>query len=376
MRKILQICFITGIMLMMFVPFLLAHREENRISEDENRYYANFPHVWEDEKLNKGYIPEFEEWLNDNARFRTIFREIRVGILYRIFGVLDLEDVRIGRDGELYGASSEAIDLVQGRNLLSQEELKEYEHLLYKLQQWLENQSVGFYYMTCMDKVTMRRNYYPSEVLQYDTETVGKQVEEYIDKKGRVHNVPIYDTLEKEIFNNIFYQCIDWQHWNDAGMYLGYCNLMKIIQQDYPEISYLSEEDYEIKMISAYRNVYGFEYPVEEKHPLWLIKDENAEKRDIEIYDELYYKEHTHYYENEQGKHRALIINDSFIRMSMKNSLAECFEETLSIDLGNLNKLEWLIEVYRPDIVILECFEGNIDIVLSMLRELDGNKGE
>lgn len=356
---------------MMFVPFLLAHREENRVAEYENRYFENVPKLWEEEGLNKEYTKDFEAWLNDNVRFRTIFREIRAGLLYRVFGVLDLEDVRIGTNQELYGASKDAVDLIQGRNLFSMEELQEYETRLFDLQQWLENQSIGFYYMTCMDKVTMMEKYYPDEVVKYDTEHLGKQVETYIENQGRVHNVPIYDVLKEEAYNNIFYKNIDWHHWNDAGMYLGYRNLMERIQQDYAEISYLQTEDYKVKEVYEQRDIYGFKYPFEEINPLWQIKEENAIKKDIDIYNELYYKEHTHYYENEKGKKRVLVINDSFIRMSMKNSLAESFKETLSIDLGNLSKIEWLVEVYQPDIVILECFEGNIGNVFAMLKQID-----
>ena len=370
MKKKLQICFVICILMMLFVPFLLAHRERDRIAEHENRYYANFPFLWEGEELNEDYIEEFEEWLNDNVRFRTIFREIRVGILYNVFGVLDLEDVRIGKDQELYGASDVAIDLVQGRSLLSNEKLEEYENRLYNLQQWLESQSIGFYYMTCMDKVTMRKEYYPAEVVEYDTISVGKQVEDYIVKEGRVHSTSIYDTLKKEVNNNIFYQYKDWHHWNDAGMYLGYSNLMERIQQDYPEVLFLAKADYKIKYVETKRDVYGFKYPFVEMEPVWQIKDKKASSTDIDIYDKLYYKEHTHYYVNKNGKKRVLVINDSFIRMSMKSSLAECFEETLSIDLGNLEKIEWLVEVYQPDIVILESYEGNINHVLSMLRRI------
>ena len=61
MRKKLQICFFICILMMLFVPFLLAHRERDRIAEHENRYYANFPFLWEGEELNEDYIEELAE---------------------------------------------------------------------------------------------------------------------------------------------------------------------------------------------------------------------------------------------------------------------------------------------------------------------------
>ena len=370
MKKLIQRAFVVSVLVIMATPFLLAHREYNRVAEDENRYYANFPDLEKDGKWNSEYIEEFEEWINDNARFRSVFRKIKTGMLYHVFDVLDWEGVGIGTNQELFGMSSSAIDLVQGRNLLSKAQLEEYEYLLYELQQWLYTESVDFYYMTCIDKVTIMKEFYPKEIVQYDTEHVGGQIEGYIEKKARVNNIELQEVLKSEIENNIYYKYYDWQHWNDAGMYLGYQELMKEIQKEHPEISYLQLEDYTIKKDIVRKEMYGLQYPFDEEYIRYYIKEKNAEEKETELYEQLDFKEHTHYYENEKGQKRALIINDSFIRMDMKDSLAESFKETLSVDLENLRNIKWLVKVYEPDIIILECVEGNISSVLEMLKEI------
>lgn len=372
MQNILKRMYVVVFVAVLFVPFLLAHREENRVAESENRYYANVPKFLDEEgKFNQNYIEDFEEWINDNARFRSLFREIKVSVLYNLFGYLDLENVGIGTNGDLYANAAGDVDTVQGRNLLSNEELEAYESALYKLQKRLSDGGIDFFYMQCYDKITVLSEFYPQGAVQYQTNYIGEHTEKYIEEKGRINNVPLYEMLKecaKE--NNIYYRYEDWCHWNDAGMYLGYEKLMKEICERYPQIKYLKLEDYNIEYRYDYRDVYGFQYPLEEKAPVYGIKQKNAKEAETVLKDKMNIKSHTHYYVNPKGQKRVLSINDSFIRMGMKNHLAESFQEYLSVDLSNLSNLEWILDEYQPDIVLLECLETNIPKVQDMLAEL------
>lgn len=372
MQNILKKIYVVAFIAVLFAPFLLAHREENRIAESENRYYANVPKIFNEEgKINQNYIQDFEEWINDNARFRTLFREIKVSLLYNLFGCLDLENVGIGTNGDLYANAMSNVDTVQGRNLLSNEALESYEVALYKLQKRLTDSGIDFFYMQCYDKITVLNEYYPQGAVQYQTKFIGEHTEDYIEEKGRINIVPLYDMLKKSAKeDNIYYRYIDWCHWNDAGMYLGYEKLMKEICKEYPQLTYLKINDYDIIYKNTYRDVYGFQYPLEERMPLYNIKEKNAKEVETALYDKLSVKEHTHYFVNSKGQKRVLSINDSFIRMGMKNHLAESFSEYLSVDLSNLSKLEWILEEYQPDIVLLECLETNIPTVRYMLAGL------
>lgn len=372
MQKILSKIYVLIFILVTFVPFLFAHREENRIAENENRYYANVPKVIEEGQINKNYTKDFDNWINDNARFRSLFREIKVTVLYYLFGYLDMENVGVGTNGDFFSTASNDIETVQGRNLMNTEKLEEYEGKLYSLQQWLGNKSVDFYYMQCYDKMTMMDNYYPIGVVQYDTRHIGEHTEEYIHQKNRVNIVLQYDYLKAELEKKeLYYKYHDCSHWNDEGTYIGYKELMKKIQQNYPEIDYLELEDYEIGYRTAIKDIYGFDYPYEETIRSYRIKDINAQEMKCDMFEKLNVKEHTHYFNNTKGKKRILVINDSFIRIKMKNFLAESFEECLSIDLTNLSNIEWIVEEYQPDIVLLECVETNIPRVEKMLETLE-----
>lgn len=373
MEKVLKKIYVIAFMTVLFVPFLLAHREENRISESENRYYANVPKVFdEDGKFNQDYIQDFEEWINDNVRFRSLFRELKVTALYHLFGFLDMEEVRVGTNGELYRSTMNDVETMQGRDLLSDSGLELYEANLYHLQNWLAEKNIGFYYMHGYNKMTVLDQYYPAGMIHYDTPYIGEHTENYLVEKDRVHVVPLYQLLNSTAqTENIYYKYYDEVHWNTDGMYLGYEKLMKTIQEKYPDIDYLTKEDYRIEYRKEYRDVYGFLYPLAEEVPGYWIKEAHAKETENEMYDRFSVKSHTHYFQNTNAARKILMINDSFVRMKMKEHLAESFGESLSVDLTNLENIEWIVEEYQPDIVLLETVETSIPLVFHMLNELE-----
>ena len=91
------------------------------------------------------------------------------------------------------------------------------------------------------------------------------------------------------------------------------------------------------------------------------------------IWDYLVYKEHTHYYENNQidSDLNILLVGDSFIRMFLKDDIAEGFSETLSIDWMNLPILDKIVQDFQPDIVVLESTESTLGTVMEYLDRME-----
>lgn len=373
MLRVLKKLYVAVFILVLFIPFLLAHREENRVAEGENRYYANVPRFFEEDgRINLEYIQDFEAWINDNARFRSLFREIKVTALYKVFNYLDLEDARVGTNLELYGSNENEINTMQGRNLLSDQDLNTYEKNLYQLQTWLQSQNIDFYYMQCYHKITVLDESYPKGLVRYNTEYIGENTEKYIAGKNRVNIVPLHEIMKTTAKNqNIYFRYTDWCHWNDAGMYLGYERLMQEIAKKHPTVEGLTMDDYNFKPVSMYRDVYGFLYPLEENYEIYEIKEKHAEKKETALNDRLYTKSWTNYFVNPEKEKKVLVINDSFVDMGMKYHIAECFNECMTMELTNLLNIGWLVEEYKPDIVVLECVETNITRVQEMLEELE-----
>lgn len=373
MLRVLKKIYVTVFIFCIFFPFLFAHREENRVAEGENRYYANVPQIFnEDGSVNSEYVRDFEAWINDNARFRSLFRETKVTTLYKLFNYLDLENARVGTNLELYDTGETALETMQGRNLLNDSELKQYEDNIYGLQKWLERKNIDFYYMQCYHKITVLDEGYPKGLVRYDTQYIGENTEKYIEQKNRVNIVPLHESIETIAEKqNIFFRYTDWCHWNDAGMYIGYKALMEKIVERYPAFEYLTMKDYSIRTLKDYRDVYGFRYPLEETFEEYVIKEKDATEETTTFNDRLYTKSWTYHSINPTKEKKVLVIGDSFVNMNMKYHLAECFNECMTMELTNLLNIDWIIEEYKPDIVVLECLETNIPRVVGMLNELE-----
>ena len=88
MKKVSNMLLIGIFMLIITVPYLFAHRDfEERVSDTENRMLAAYPRILDEntKKINLNYIKEFESWLSDNLRGRTVLVEMNAGIQYQLF---------------------------------------------------------------------------------------------------------------------------------------------------------------------------------------------------------------------------------------------------------------------------------------------------
>ena len=63
-------------------------------------------------------------------------------------------------------------------------------------------------------------------------------------------------------------------------------------------------------------------------------------------------------------------MGDSFIRQFLKGDIAESFHETLSIDWINLEILDQVLEIYEPDILVLESAEFCLDNTIPLVAEM------
>lgn len=370
-NKIWTYSFVIVVWGICFLPFLLAHRERDRVSDDENRYYANFPAIWVENSWNKNFSVEFDNWISDNAKFRTLYKSFLMNMEYNFFRHLEMDGVKIAENNDIFDTTKERVDLFQGRDLFGEDELSLFGQNLHDLQEKIESQGMAFYYLQCHDKATMEAIHYPKGAIQYNTVHKGEQVEQYLLEHGKINVIPVFDVLkEANTKRPMYYQYVDFVHWNDEGAYLGYRAIIEKMKSRFPSLRELEESDYKIEVSNISRNYSGLEYPYQETWNGMMVGAARAEETEIMFNDSLYYKEHTHYFQNSQKDIRLLMINDSFGRMFLKNSLAESFGELLTVDLSNLQQIDWIIEQYKPDVVLLECVEINLDNVFSMIEKM------
>ena len=196
MRNIYNMVFIVIFLMILWVPFLLAHREDCRISDMENRMLASVPHIMkENGGINFSYSADFDAWINDNVRFRTILMELNSTLQYRLFGRIAKESLREGKEGHLYYVDEDKVREYQHVNLLSEEELTAYITSMQKLNDYLKERGIAFYYMQCYDKDSIYPEYYVKGVKQFGDMSRANQIVDALKRNTDVSVIPIYKEL-------------------------------------------------------------------------------------------------------------------------------------------------------------------------------------
>lgn len=379
MKRKINIVFIVVFMMIISLPYVFAHRgKEERISYSENRRLAEYPSlVSESGALNQNFLKDWENWLNDNFRGRSIMVEVNAALQYRLFDRIAKSDAIQGEKPWIFVKEEEAIKEFQHLNLLSEEELNRYAENMQAISDYLADRGIAFYYFQCYDKEEIYPEKYVKGVNQIGPISQAEQIVYGLQEKTDVQQILVRDILLEHKEEAIYYQFADLVHWNERGAYYAYQVMMKTLQKDFADIRVLQEADYDVVDEEQNANdMYEFKYPYTEMVPIYSVKDPQAveiTELTAEKWSFLRVQEYTHDYTNQDCSNdlRVLLLGDSFIRMFMKDDIAESFHDTLSIDWMNLLILDEVVEAYQPDIVIFESAQGALKTTVDLVNQVD-----
>lgn len=377
MKRRITVIFIAIFILCISLPYLLAHRDrEGRSSSMENRMLAAYPSVWAEGGPGPAYLSRFEAWLDDNLRGRTVLVEANSTLQYQLFGRVVKSDILQGRNHWLFVKDQDMIREYQRLNLLPEDRLELYAEKMQKISDYLERRGIAFYYFQCYSKEEIYPEQYAAGVNRVGSAGRADQVVETLQEKTDVKQILTKDMLLERADELIYFQYVDSLHWNEKGSYYGYQTLMEEIGKDFGQIRSLQETDYLITEEESSVELYGFEYPYSELCPVYKVRDPQAKEiteQTQERWEFLHYREHTHDYVNEgcENDLRILLVGDSFVRMFLKDDIAEGFRETLSIDWLNIPILDQVVEEYQPDIVVLESAQSALKDTVELVIQTE-----
>lgn len=366
----INIIFIVIFVSAITLPYIFAHRDtEVRVSDEENRELAAYPVLYDKENgWNTSYIENFDEWINDNLRGRTEIVKINSTLQYKLFHRILRDNLVAGKNDWLFNKSDDLVTEYQHVNLLTDDQVGEFTSNMQAFSDYLGGRGISFYYMQCYEKESIYPNEYLQGVKQLGNISRTDQVVDGLKTKTDINVIDCkIDLLNHAKTEQVYYKYAD-NHWNDYGAFIGYQDLMKRIQIDYPRIKVLDKNDYNIENIEQSVSLYGYQYPYSDISPEYRIKNPGA----VEITDtakknwaDLHVQDFIHEYANNSSGNslRILLVGDSYIRQFLKDDVAESFSNTLSIDWSNLDNLDSVIDRFRPDIVVLENTEmmtGNV----------------
>ena len=362
-NKLISKMYIAGFLIMLVVPLLLINRDDDAISEKENRPLAHFPHVHRDGGFNLKLSNEIENYVNDRIGLRNELILLNGKLQYNVFGRMENPDrYRLGPDGEFNIIEADMIETYQHKNLYTDDELNEITDSYQKIDEYLENMGCEFYLVDCYDKQTVYPEYFPDSVIQYGEISKTQQVIQALKNETDVNVVdllPIYNELKGEY--EIYGKYGDPVHWTPRGAFIGYQQILKCINENNDgAYKVRTEEDYDITITDQGMVFYG---GVSHSNMSESFERKNLDATFVEnCYDKYPAFEGTFIkdFTNKKAGNgtRVMIFGNSFVRFYILEDLAESFGETLFVlDTSEYNNFKERIDCYKPDIVIYQLAE-------------------
>lgn len=361
------------------IPLILINTKQDRVSVAENRILASFPSLrGPDQKLNKHFITDFESWFNDNLGFRDQFTMLNTKMQYNLFGKITKTDTMMGNDHWLYYITPDIIKDYQHLNIPSNEELAHMGDKFLNISNYLKSKNIPSIFMMVPDKKTIYPENYPDTILQVGAKSRTDVLIDYMNEHTDVN----FFTPEKALKlakkdATVYSPRVDNAHWNSYGAFVGYQELMKRVKQYYPNVKVLQWDDFDITRQEQTVSIYNaLEFSEQGYLFNWKTPSTAIQVNGLLDNFNLVYPEYSYTYVNsDQTLPKALVIGDSYFYGHLIPFLADSFSEFTFIHTENIDRLEKIVNVINPDIVIYEnaerMFNHDMQMIDNSLERFD-----
>ena len=313
-----------------------------------------------------GGFTDLSTSLPGRAPLITLFTRIRIKLGDRVIngGV-------IGKDGWM-----EYADLDDYQNSLNQPEdnAKKIQEKLKTLYNALQAQNIMLVLVVAPNKATIYPDKLPDELHKIEAKSQLDLIIETLQQQGPQVLIDLRPALDKARQRNIIYYKTD-THWNSYGAYAAYAEIMKKISQTYPALAPKKMNQFQINITGT--NVLDIARVISAtyiKEPSLTIRPIKNNLRWV-IYNTSDPSPISISYSTSDNSNmpRLLMYVDSF-GVRLKPLISPHFSQatfnntqTLSPDALSFKQ----IEVTKPDIVIIEIVERNLNQLAGLLTKLE-----
>ena len=342
MKKKINITLIVIFLMCLLIPILFINREKGRISEEENRYLADFPDPFSREG--------FENWFNDNIGFRGTFVSLHANIMYHLFRLSPSQKIVIGKQGWLFYTGDNNLKIADGTYPLTQEELDEITTGQREVRDFLKDRNCDYYLILPPSKVSV---YYEYLKGNYDVkDTPADVAEREIYRKTGVNVINLKERLLGAKKTETVFLKTD-THWNQVGAYEAY---EEIHDRLFPDLGKPEVEIYDTLVKGEFSNMMGASglLPDEETRGVRIVAPNAKLTKKTDGREFIYH--------NEMGNGQTcLMFGDSLFGAdwNIKELLAEDFTDFIFIWTYDFDAEK--IEKYSPDIVLYDMGERFIN---------------
>ena len=368
----LAICAVFLILLCLPIVFQVSGIRFN-FSTIENRKKTEFPVLITTNGIplrNAAlFIDQFNSYYSDNFAIREIMIQLYTNFKINLLHTNPFpEKVVFGNEGWIFlGDSwSDAITETKGIKNFSDQELDEITKNVTESQKYFDLKRITFFLAIAPEKSTVYGEKLP--IQQSARQTKLEQVKKRLSAIG-CKLIDLKDDLNKNQNFPLYYKTDS--HWNEIGAYYGYVSLMNTIVTSFPMLEILKLQDFSIDTNNHYSgdlaNMLSLKImecrfvltPVFKRESNRLpgkLKIPESYTRNPKLYERRF--------GNKIGNLKVLVFHDSFF-MTLYKFIPESFRETVLI---------WsvwekdIIEQEKPDIVVYELVERDIDALLYPLN--------
>ena len=312
----------------------------------ENKPMAEAPRLLTEEgKVNTAVFSQFETWFNQRIALRNQLLYADAVVQTNLFQESNVSGVIKGTDGWLY--YTDTLDDYLGTDVMTDRELYNLANNFSLVEQYLQERSIDFLLTIAPNKNTLygeNMPYHKSVIANEDHSAV--LLQPYLQAQN-VNYLDLFGLFNQQ--EEVLYLKGD-SHWNNKGAYLVFCSIMDEFALPYTQ--YDQPQPTENQNGDLNRMLYGFYGPAEQDYAYDLAGNYRYEKEGTSVEDGWIITG------NAQGSGTLLMFRDSFA-----NNLIPFFSEqfaTAYYSKGEPNALEWYVESYTPDQVVIQKVERNI----------------
>lgn len=336
----------------------------------ENRMLSSFPTFSWSACLQ--YPEALNAYIEEHYSFRNTFFFLNSLLHTKVLKASALPDkVILGKQHWFYYNESNTVNDFRRMTTIDTMEMMNVVRILHSRMQWLKKRHIHFYILVPPNKERIYPEFMPSAY--YPVNGVGHNRLDFYKKilaqSSPVQIIDPTDSLYVAKLKKDVYYTTD-THWNLYGGFKGYQCLMTAILKDFPSLTMMREEDFEISdhfveegdlaSMLALNSIY------KRKEYSFTFKDSTKDLGHLTSSDIILRFDNQHILDSANLK--LLMFRDSyanylipFLNMHFKKA----------VYVWNYEFMNQLIEEEKPDIVVFESLERFLSYSMSMPNPLD-----
>jgi len=346
MKKLLSIFTIIIFFAFICVPLVFFNFKKEQVSSIDNRALME----WSEVGKKSSFSSDMESYLTDRIGFRNTFLNSYLSIHESVFHVLSHPTYTYGKE--------EYVFFQMKPEILDEPYLNTFANYIEKIQNYCKERNTDFLYCINPPKTAVYHEYLPNGV-DYKNVRFG-YLKQLMDQKEISYIDNTQALIEAKKTTQVFNQKFDAGHWNDAGAFVGFQNIINTLQTNHPTIPSLTKDLFEITtIVQPYLPLSHFK--INEEVPVYTLKNESAIRdTSLDQYIKLdaTQKDFTRYINKENKELPKLLVFRGSYFLEKEKFMKESFSEITCVhSYKNIANFEYYFNLFQPDIVLFESVD-------------------